>query len=207
MTWEHDARHAHFDGRVFDRLQGVMDWWAKRGFATVNLPWMVPERFVLATRQPEARLPDPATSEGFLVGSAEQAFLWLDEQGLLPKESPGLIGWTACFRHEAYDRWRHHYFMKAELFVPVARNHAYRRMGAMVSMVQACWQARAKAEGLGERTLKVKVTGPESVDLMLGPVELGSYGVRERLGGRGAYLYGTALAEPRWFKSWSSVSV
>lgn len=203
MSWEHDARHAHFDTRVLDRLQWVMDWWTARGFQSVPLPWMVPDHCMAATRPPHTRFPEPATSEGSLAASGEQSLLWLDEQGLLPANSTGLIGWTPCFRNEAYDRWHHHYFLKAELFVPVNRSHAEGRLGALVAQVQTCWQMRARYEGLPERPLRVESTGTESVDIKLGQVELGSYGIRPRLGGRGSYLYGTALAEPRWTRAWT----
>lgn len=204
MNWEQDARHAQFDGRVLARAQWIMDWWQAHGFEAVSLPWMAPEHCLAVTRALQARIPEPSTSEGLLVGGAEQAFLWLDELNRLPTAAAGLVGWTPCFRNEAYDRWHHHYFIQVELFMPVIRAHAAGRLGAVVAQVQASWHALAQFEHLPMRSLRVRSVSDSCADLMLGIRKLGSCSIRERLGGRGPYVHATALAEPRWFQTWSA---
>lgn len=207
MSWQDDRRHAVFDPNALGRLQWILDEWAAQGVTPVALPWQAPEACIAHTRPDMQGRADPATHEGLLLASGEQAFLWLDDQGELPASPQGYIGWTPCFRHEPrYDGLHHHYFLKAELFIPLNGGDALRALERLVDRVDESWQRCAQVEGRPEVDLVREVTGALSQDLVLGDVELGSYGVRERMNGRGPYLYGTALAEPRWSRTWPSAS-
>lgn len=197
-AWTADPRHAVFDARALGRVQATLDWWAARGCTVVALPWMAPERAMDATRPPHASATDLGTEEGALVASGEQAFLWLDAQGLLP-EGP-VIGWTPCFRREAYDAWHHHYFLKAELFVPVVAPDAPHEafLHEIMARTQELWRDLRRQEGASVVDYRAQIQPDGSWDLVTpSGLELGSYGIRTRLNG-GAYVYGTALAEPRW---------
>jgi hypothetical protein len=198
-----DPRLAVFDPSALGRLQWIMDWWQRQGLRWVNLPWWVPESCIAHTRPPNVCLPEPATHEGPLVASGEQAFLWLDAEDRLPSHEMGYIGWTPCFRHEpVYDATHHHGFLKAELFIPLGNRDPRAQLDFLMARVEGSWRDCAQAEGRPLPTLDRAVTGPLSQDWLLRGVELGSYGVRERMKGKGLYLYGTALAEPRWSQTW-----
>lgn len=198
-----DPRLAMFDLAVLGRMQWILDWWQRQGVQPVALPWLVPDACIAHTRPPTVAGPEPATPEGPLVASGEQAFLWLDDQGQLPPCDMGYVGWTPCFRPEpVYDATHHHYFLKVELFLPLGDREPLRQLDFLMTRVEGSWRDCAQAEGRPLRSLDREITGDLSQDLQLGGVELGSYGVRERLNDRGLYLYGTALAEPRWSRTW-----
>jgi hypothetical protein len=207
QDWRQDPRHPQFDANALGRLQRTLDYWKQQhAFQVVPLPWMAPESAMAHTRPLFGPGPglEPATDVGALVASAEQAFMWLQAQGLLAHEAQGYIGWTPCFRNEQhYDAYHHHYFLKAELF-ETAGDAPHQQLRRMVDRVKAAWQQLARQEG-GPRHHREEVsTGTDSLDLYVQGVELGSYGVRPRLAHEGHYLYGTALAEPRWSTVWSN---
>lgn len=187
--------HAQLGERALGRLDRVIAAWVAAGYRYVPLPWMVPPFFLEHTR-PEGVGPDILAPEGGLVASGEQSFLWLDAERRLPQGGPGFIGWTPCFRSEpVYDAHHHRYFMKAEVFVPLLPQELGKdRLERLVR------EARGHLEALGEvpeGALQAEWLSDGSVDLTLAGVEVGSYGIRRRPRG-GQYLYGTALAEPRW---------
>lgn len=202
--WRNDRRLAVFDNNSLARIQFVMDFWKGEGYEAVSLPWMAPEQAMAHTRPDNALKPEPATHEGALVSSAEQSFLWLDSEQLLPFSQKGYIGWTPCFRHEEkYNETHHHYFVKAELFIPVLPDEARQKMRHIMNRTALCWRALAISEGRKDLIPETVMTSKDSADLLLGGVELGSYGVRKRmLPGDEYYIYATAIAEPRWSHVW-----
>lgn len=198
-----DARQVPLDLRVLERLQRVLDAWTQRGWTPVALPWMAPEPYMAATRPDTVRWPEPATHEGALVASGEQAFLWLAAHDRLPPAAHGWIGWSPCFRHEAYDPLHQHYFLKAELFAPLDTPDMESVL-RLARQVTGTWYDLADTEGRDpEARFHWAATDDLSGDLLLDGIELGSYGVRAQPGQRGWYLYGTALAEPRWSRAWA----
>lgn len=200
--WAADFRQAVFDPDCLGRIQRVLSYWKGKSYEQVALPWMAPEIAMGKTRPEDACTPEPQTHEGALVASAEQSFLWLESKNELNPGAVGHIGWTPCFRHEKkYDALHHHYFMKAELFV-IVQDDPWGRLEEMMSNVSNSWRAIAILEGRVDLIPEMKSTGADSFDLMVEGIELGSYGVRELLNDRGLYLYGTAIAEPRWSNTW-----
>lgn len=197
-----DAAHAVMAPHVLQRMAWVQQWWMARGFTYVALPWMAPEDCMAHTRPPQADDRDPSTCVGPLVASGEQSFLWLDAEGALPPAEHGYIGWTPCFRREQYDTWHHHYFLKAELFVPQSGPCLPAHPWDLTTLVQAaaqCLQALHAQEHPNAPCPPITrmPQGHGAIDLNLAGNEVGSYGIRPRLG-EGTYAYGTALAEPRW---------
>lgn len=202
LDWRKDYRQAQFDEQSLWRLHTILSYWKQRQYQYVALPWMAPEIVMAHTRPDNAATPEPRTNEGALVASGEQSFLWLDDQEQLDPTAAGFVGWTPCFRHEhAYDERHHHYFMKAELFVPVY-DDPRGCLDTLIANVTNSWRALAISEGRRDVLPECLTTGPDSMDLLVNGVELGSFGIRQRLSGRGLYLYGTALAEPRWSLAW-----
>ncbi|KWA84196.1 hypothetical protein WL29_22815 [Burkholderia ubonensis] len=181
-------------------LHLALQWWQLRGFQYVDLPWMVPTNYADAHRPDFCR--DVPTLHGSFVGSGEQSFLMLHEEDRLPAGAPGYIGWTPCLRDEVLDETHQHGFMKAEWFVPLteADISQWRRlvldlMGAQESMFRAVALAGIGVPRVG-MLFVYEQSGPEQIDLVLNGLEVGSYGLR-RFNGR-PYLYGTALALPRF---------
>jgi len=185
-------------------LHRALEWWVGHGFRYVDLPWMVPKEFSDATRPPECR--DIQTLHGSFVASGEQSFLQLWQAGQL-WGAQGYVGWTPCLRDDVLDEFHQHGFMKAEWFVPLMAGNAGSWDDRLHHLVDE--QARlfcAMAQHAGERSpvrVDVVYPGAEQIDLMLNGVEIGSYG-RRTFDGR-QYLYGTALALPRFTQALASV--
>lgn len=180
-------------------LHRALDWWQAQQFHYVDLPWVVPKAFSDATRPAFSR--DIATPMGSFVASGEQSFLQLWSEGRLPAGARGYIGWTPCLRDEILDDTHQHGFMKAEWFVPltteVERDQWWARLDSLLTAQATLFR------DLGDPATAVKPvriqTDHEEWDLRLNGLEIGSYGLRyfdEK-----AYLYGTALALPRFYQA------
>lgn len=178
-------------------LHLALEAWQSRGFRYVDLPWMVPKEFSDATRPPECR--DLSTFYGSFVASGEQSFLQMWTAGLL-QGARGYVGWTPCLRDEKLDGLHQHGFMKAEWFVPLDPADAQAWPSLLEKLVTTQAEvfhlvAKQSSAHLG-RTFDIVPLGPEQLDIEVNGIEIGSYG---RRGFRGRhYLYGTALALPRF---------
>ncbi len=178
-------------------LHAALRWWqTKGGFRFVNLPWVVAPVYSQATRP--AWVAPVMTSQGEFVGSGEQSFLQLHVRKQLPP-APGYVGWTPCLREEPeFDALHHLGFLKAELFVPVEdRSQVHVVLQQMLARQKAAFEALAHTAGVtGPVRVSEEQLGPAEVDLVIGGVEVGSYGVRRM--DDWLYVYGTALALPRF---------
>lgn len=174
------------------RMARVMGRWiTQEGAVEVLLPWTAPDKYVDSTRPPNRRR--IATAQGQLVGSGEQAFCWLAGTGRLPA-APLMIGWSPCFRDEpVFDEHHHWGFLKAELFARVSPD------GPEEDQLRALLaRARGVLQPESVRLLKEEMQADGSWDLTLAGVEVGSYGIRQVPGTSHRYVYGTAIAEPRF---------
>ncbi|WP_059925057.1 hypothetical protein [Burkholderia ubonensis] len=180
-------------------LHLAIQWWQAQGFQYVDLPWMVPKAYADAHRPDFCR--EIRTLHGSFVGSGEQSFLMLREEGRLRGGAPGYIGWTPCLRDEAVlDETHQHGFMKAEWYVPLERAQilGWRvYFDALMEQQTQMFRAVALHAG-GPIGLPVarEESGAVQHDLLVAGLEVGSYGMRHFKGK--AYLYGTALALPRF---------
>ncbi len=163
------------------------------GFQQVDVPWMVDRQFSMATC-PDARFL-VSTDMGDLVGSAEQGFIQQDYLGLLGKGKFQSI--TPCFRKEdVLDDFHQTTFLKLELYVN--DGDLFTEMARMADL------AKTVARGMvHEMTIKTDIILPVPIlievegglDLTMGGIELGSFGVRsfEHV----SWAFGTGHAEPR----------
>jgi len=181
---------------VLGRLSRAIEFWVQNGYQFVELPWVAPAHCTDATKPAFVTAADLATPYGNLVASGEQSFLMLCERNLLPA-GDRFVGWTPCFRQEpVFDATHHLYFMKAEVFVKApSLERARAQMPAIVSGARYWMQEELQRSGCRQQ-LSLEQLAPDQTDIMLGDVELGSYGIREFAGQ--VYLYGTACAEPRF---------
>lgn len=194
-----DYRHAVLDAQVLSRLQAALDYWQSLGLSYAALPWMVPQTIMDHPKPAWIVGPDPSTMEGPLVASGEQSFLWLSEQGFLAPSEKGYIGWSPCFRRESYDVFHHHYFIKAEVFIPVTDDHEDEVLEWVIDHTR-----KFLIHLSDDLTLPIERRQlPDQIDLELDNVELGSYGIRLCPNGQ-KYVFGTALAEPRWSRALAS---
>jgi hypothetical protein len=188
-------------------LHLAIQWWQTQGFVYVDLPWMVPSRYADAHRPAFCR--DVPTLHGSFVGSGEQSFLMLREKGLLAGGAPGFIGWTPCLRDEAVlDDTHQHGFMKAEWYVPLMRAQvsSWRaRLDELLTAQEMMFRAVALySEGPIGLRIEREESGAAQHDLVIGGLEVGSYGLRHFAGQ--SYIYGTALALPRFTQALERVS-
>lgn len=154
------------------------------GFEYMELPYFVPTSINNITFDGDGY---DVSSLHSLVGSAEQSFLnealsiWRDSD-LAPGK---YVGVTPCFRREPeHTGLTQPHFMKVELFD--CRPEA----DAWALMLTARQFMRAHCDRLTVETTSA------GWDLMIGQIEVGSYGVRSHRGFR--WAYGTGLALPRF---------
>lgn len=172
------------------RLAMAVEHYKGHQYQPVEVPWLVSERANRFTAPPEAKMFD--TGMGQLVGSAEQSFaqMWLD--GRLPKGK--YVSVTPCFRDEASKSDQNRtWFWKAEL-IDVFPDDPARAVLKVINDARDYFSIWGKVE---------EVKTNEGFDLMMGGLEIGSYGFREKEGL--AWAYGTGCAEPRLTQAIDSV--
>lgn len=169
-------------------LTDTIKFWENKGFQYVEVPWLVTKE---AIRHTFDGLITPVFQDLYVVGSGEQSFLQLE---LEEKLKPGkYITMTPCFREEEKlsDITQPH-FMKAELYVTeklIYNCDLYLASDAIYNMNKLVRLANKQCN------FEILQTS-EGYDVLSHGIEVGSYGVREYDGHK--WLYGTALAEPRF---------
>lgn len=187
--------HPAIPAAALGRLARVMERWIEEEGATeVPLAWMVPRIYVDATCPP-GRDPQPFTPHGHLVASGEQTFLQLAAADRLP-DAGTFIGWTPCFRDEAFDALHHYAFVKAEIFAWTDPDRPEAEQ--IIGLVE---RARRVLQHETDAPILPHPLPDGTWDLTLHGIEIGSYGARSLLDGSRRYLYGTALAEPRFTRA------
>ncbi|RWL22524.1 MAG: hypothetical protein EOR63_32315 [Mesorhizobium sp.] len=167
------------------RLAAALDWYEGAGFRRISLPWHARREVIEVTcPAPERQYALPGV--GTLVGSAEQSFMQMQFDGLLPKGR--WVSLTPCFRAEpVFDDLHHPYFMKVELYSNEDTQEALD--------IELAETARRFMRLHGAREVDV-VRTYIGYDLEIGGVEVGSYSTREHNGH--VWTCGTGLAEPRF---------
>jgi seryl-tRNA synthetase len=160
----------------------AQEYYEKLNYVYVEVPWIVPNAYVLATL-PDGKRPFRVSSEYALCGSAEQGFLCAMDKNIL--EDYKLQAITPCFRDEDVETiWTRLYFMKLELI------HINPLIESYDELIR---DAEILLQSLGLDVHRVKTD--IGCDLYYKEIELGSYGLREYK--NNIYVYGTGLAEPR----------
>ncbi|UGO50276.1 hypothetical protein RGZ1_259 [Morganella phage vB_MmoM_Rgz1] len=121
------------------------------------------------------------------VGSAEQSFIQMYEEGLLKDGAYCAI--TPCHRDEVLDETHLELFLKLELIV-IGKNETNDVLGeALRFFSQECGNSFIEIEPSGNRN--------DEMDIIINGIEVGSYGSDIMSDGK-IYTYGTGLAEPRF---------
>jgi hypothetical protein len=185
-------------------LAQACEWWAVRGFTYVDLPWLVPLKYIQPTL-PAGRT-SISTPNGEFVGSGEQSFLYLLDTKQLPLSANNkFVGWTPCLRDEpTYDNQHKPYFLKAEWFIPYGQGRiplGIPLRELQIYLLQLVEQQQKFFKDftapLTQKLISWKTvrTGDFSIDIEANGIEVGSYGWR--IFQDILYFYGTALALPR----------
>lgn len=175
----------------YGRLERALRYYELCGFEYVELPYTASQQAIQMTfdgNYSSQILPNGAV----LVGSGEQAFCDLLLQGKL-KLNEKYMGLTPCFREEEiYNDIHRPYFLKLELYSPVPSikaGHEY--MNFFSSISKRFFQSEI------ESNLSISKTHtPNSIDLNLNQIEIGSYLVNTS--NKFCWACGTGLAEPRF---------
>jgi hypothetical protein len=177
----------------YKHISQAVDFYTKKGFQFIDVPWVIGSHAVTITKPPGATK-YTFGDEGYLIASGEQGFLEL----LLQKDlKPGRWGCvTPCFRDDKLDKLHQRYFMKVELIDTVAIN-----TGSLVCIT------KMSLEYFNKILPGCSIIKTEPVDPLLRPgtgydiissqgIELGSYGIRSHPD-TGDWVYATGCAEPR----------
>jgi len=183
----------------YKNLSDALEFYKAFGYEYVEVPWIVPRNVTQITLNTDEVNPIEmyegmsaggygGKSNGDLVGSAEQGFLYLMEQNKL--EHGDYCALTPCFRKEQYVTNLHRpYFMKVELCSFQATKTDCKPK--LKSIIDICYRY-FKLTGYTPD----KVSTPDGIDFMLNGIEIGSYGIRSFKNFH--WVYGTGLAEPRF---------
>lgn len=185
-------------------IADAVAFYETQGFEYVEVPWLVRETAIRATLPVgfdflqvgyevdfggdlgpagEGLLSPYFSSGSSLVGSAEQGFITMD----LP--AGRYVGVTPCFRCEdKQDLFYRYTFMKVELFDNRSEATVDSTLGPALEFHNRLTSDAAKPNVLATN---------EGFDIMIGGIEVGSYGVREHPD-FGRWVCGTGLALPRF---------
>jgi hypothetical protein len=165
-------------------LDRSIKFYEEFGFTRIETPWMVTDYVDQLTR-PKGAIPYhvPNKNKNF-VASGEQSFLYLYLKEYLPMGRFQTI--TPCLRNDPFDLTHTKYFMKNELIITDKVN---------TTMLEFVMHRALEffREEVSQQVVPLKTR--YGWDLMLGDIELGSYGIRHA--DFLSWIYGTGCAEPR----------
>lgn len=158
-------------------LLEAMQYYKKLGYISLSCPMLV-DRDIIDMTLPEGKIARECNGK-YYVGSAEQSFYQMIKDGFRPEGKYMLI--TPCERNEVEDDYHFGIFLKVELVSNKSSHQSiledvlsfYKHKGYVVKVVK---------EGLGK-------------DILIGGIEVGSFGSRCYLGE--SVSFGTGLALPR----------
>lgn len=168
------------------KIAKSIEYYQAKGFIYREVPWDTPKQYQQATFIGEDF--NPIGNDRYLVGSSEQSFIYLMDQGLL--ENGRYITCSPCFRGGEITEIHQEYFMKAELFDNV--DYSESRLKEIVKQAVNFFSNYTTVHILQTDELAYDIVNPLSI-------EVGSYGIRTY--NEKSWIYGTAIAEPRFSKS------
>lgn len=179
----------------YQHLADSINYYSKKKYQIIEAPWWVTKEIAEITKPSDSKndyfIPE---NNKVLVASAEQSFLALANQGLLPKGK--FQATTPCFRNEEIDLLHHKYFIKNELID--TENVTIKELNKMIKCCVIFF-----SQYIDKKRLKIIKTSAykatinyDIVAIVNGEeLELGSYGIRQC--DILKWIYGTGCAEPR----------
>lgn len=177
----------------------------KKHYEQIQVPWSVPRLETMLTCPDESRA-FKIGEDNYLVGSAEQSFLYMNRRGLLENDMK-YVACTPCYRNEEIDEWHQKHFEKVELFMSVCSANPEDVLNGFIEHALECFNNSyfsAKYSYSSSATRKVAFEVEKTsigYDINYAGIELGSYGIRKNEEHGLHWVYGTGLAEPRFSKS------
>ena len=158
-------------------LLEAMQYYKKLGYTPLSCPMLV-DRDIINITLPEGKIARGYNGK-YYVGSAEQSFYQMIKDGFRPEGKYMLI--TPCERDEVEDDYHFGIFLKVEL---VSNKVSYQSILEDVLGFYKLkgYDVKVVREGLGK-------------DILMGDIEVGSFGSRKYLGE--SVSFGTGLALPR----------
>lgn len=183
MAIDLDYKSSFIDG---NKIARAFEFYSKY-FKLIPVPMCVDGSSILQSVPPERRnmiSPLTHTMKSFYVGSAEQSFLFLQQQGLLDKGNYMAI--TPCQRFEFEDDLHYSIFIKIELIMIGERNP-----DIILNIAKDFFSYY-------DKSLEIVPSGNKDKerDIIINNIEVGSYGIWNTEDNM-PYCYGTGIAEPR----------
>lgn len=169
-------------------------FYAQKGFEYLETPWVIPAQYSKLTKPHD----DPtfifekglfSLQPNELVGSAEQGFLYLIQNNLLPKGK--FYSVSPCFRTDTYDATHQPWFLKLEL-IDTNVVDADKQLKQIMDLAYEFFTTIKNNDSV----LEIVALPDGSKDINLNDIEIGSYGVRKMCDT--PYIYATGLALPRF---------
>lgn len=173
-------------------LDSSIKFYEDFGFKRIESPWLVSEDISNITK-PDPNIVDYKVEYNgkVLVASGEQSFLYMFVKGFLPKGRYQTI--TPCFRKESFTALNSKYFIKNELIDTI--NVSYESLDDTVNMCLSFFQKYIPEVTVVEQK---DDRSEKAYDIVYGPYEIGSYGIRSYM--QLEWTYATGVAEPRLSK-------
>lgn len=166
-------------------LSRALIFYQNYGYTYMETPWMIDAEVITWTCPNKNNIFDTKNNMG-LVGSAEQSFISLVNDGVITPSSINYMSMGPCFRNEPIDELHQHQFVKLELFA------------SCNTEVEAKEKSEEFLKDASEFFFNAEVVDSEAgKDLEIAGIEVGSYGFRHhpRVGW---WAFGTGIAEPRY---------
>lgn len=170
----------------WEALSKAVSFYKSHGFRYIDVPWVTTQEMMNVTKPDEKAKDRSFILENGLemIASAEQGFITLLHENLLPKGR--FVSCSPCFRGEPeYNAIHHPYFMKVELYSSDASAH---ELDYIIRTAERWFKQ------FGVTTSRVDINHSQ-IDLEAKGIELGSYGFRSY--NNQDFVYGTGHAEPR----------
>lgn len=169
----------------YGKIARAISYYCSKGYKYIEVPWFASQESIDVTRPADARYFN--TFAGMLVASGEQSFLEIRKD--LEADQKYVCA-TPCFRDENYSDIHQIHFFKVELIVARPK-HPEWSLFQMIEDAEGFFKDNCHQS---QRDIK-RVPTEIGIDINLGKIELGSYGIREHQGFK--WVYGTGCAEPR----------
>lgn len=172
------------------------------GFERVEVPWLVTSETDNITK-PENVEPFVVSSKNKnLIASGEQGFLYNEIKGFLPRGK--FVTVTPCFRNDKHDTTHLKTFMKVELYInDFTPENMFGKLDETIESAVSFFNYILTTYNISDKVKVIECDG--SFDIMLGDLELGSYGIRQHKYLK--WIYGTGLAEPRFSNKIKEIQV
>lgn len=185
----------NIDWKLISRIIGFHS----QEFEYVEVPWIVDDVRAINETLPTGHSPlrvENSQIDGYLVGSAEQSFIRLMlNNDIVPGK---YMAATPCFRDDPVDELHQRHFFKVEL-IEILHDDLFKsqKLDDMVAVALAGFNSLNNSRNW--KNLRVVETH-SGTDIELNGTEVGSYGYRsiELPDVPRHWIYGTALAEPRF---------